>query len=183
MGISARAAVPCLCLQKALGRAEGWGRQEHSSGCGETNPHVGGQDSRVLGEHAGGPWAGRAGLLPSALQTHAIAAGRSTAAHEAVCVEVLKTSAGLGLSLDGGKSSMAGDGPLLVKRVYKGNVLEKPVHCPLPVFCLHVSAFHLEIKFVFKSLPCFKRCLTSTVYCISSVMSISHVLLIHVTVI
>ena len=95
------------------------------------------------------------GLLPSALQTHAIAAGRSTAAHEAVCVEVLKTSAGLGLSLDGGKSSMAGDGPLLVKRVYKGNVLEKPVHCPLPVFCLHVSAFHLEIKFVFKSLPCF----------------------------
>ncbi|XP_065761598.1 PDZ domain-containing protein 2 isoform X4 [Muntiacus reevesi] len=51
--------------------------------------------------------------------------GRSTAAHEAVCVEVLKTSAGLGLSLDGGKSSMAGDGPLLVKRVYKGGAAEQ----------------------------------------------------------
>ncbi|XP_070332638.1 PDZ domain-containing protein 2 isoform X4 [Odocoileus virginianus] len=51
--------------------------------------------------------------------------GRSTTAHEAVCVEVLKTSAGLGLSLDGGKSSMAGDGPLLVKRVYKGGAAEQ----------------------------------------------------------
>lgn len=80
------------------------------------------------------------GLLPSALQMHAVATGRSMAAHEAVCVEVLKTSAGLGLSLDGGKSSMAGDGPLLVKRVYKGNVLEKPVHCPVPVFSLCMSA-------------------------------------------
>ncbi|XP_024837287.1 PDZ domain-containing protein 2 isoform X2 [Bos taurus] len=52
-------------------------------------------------------------------------AGRSTAAHEALCVEVLKTSAGLGLSLDGGKSSMSGDGPLLVKRVYKGGAAEQ----------------------------------------------------------
>ncbi|XP_055278200.1 PDZ domain-containing protein 2 isoform X3 [Moschus berezovskii] len=51
--------------------------------------------------------------------------GRSTAAHEALCVEVLKTSAGLGLSLDGGKSSMSGDGPLLVKRVYKGGAAEQ----------------------------------------------------------
>ncbi|XP_054439968.1 PDZ domain-containing protein 2 [Pteronotus mesoamericanus] len=45
--------------------------------------------------------------------------GRSVAAHDALCVEVLKTSAGLGLSLDGGKSSMSGDGPLFIKRVYK----------------------------------------------------------------
>lgn len=52
------------------------------------------------------------------------AAGRSTAARDALCVEVLKTSAGLGLSLDGGKSSMSGDGPLFIKRVYKGNVLK-----------------------------------------------------------
>ena len=81
-------------------------------------------------------------------------AGRSTAAHEALCVEVLKTSAGLGLSLDGGKSSMSGDGPLLVKRVYKGN-LENPVLGPEPVFSMCMSAFHLEIKFVFKNLPCF----------------------------
>lgn len=61
-------------------------------------------------------------------------AGRSTAAQDAVCVEVLKTSAGLGLSLDGGKSSMSGDGPLFIKRVYKGNVLENPICHPLPIF-------------------------------------------------
>ncbi|XP_021117186.1 PDZ domain-containing protein 2 isoform X2 [Heterocephalus glaber] len=53
------------------------------------------------------------------------ATGRSGAAHEALCVEVLKTSAGLGLSLDGGKSSTAGDGPLVVKRVYKGGAAEQ----------------------------------------------------------
>ncbi|XP_046527745.1 PDZ domain-containing protein 2 isoform X2 [Equus quagga] len=51
--------------------------------------------------------------------------GRSTAARDALCVEVLKTSAGLGLSLDGGKSSMSGDGPLFIKRVYKGGAAEQ----------------------------------------------------------
>ncbi|XP_049717620.1 PDZ domain-containing protein 2 isoform X2 [Elephas maximus indicus] len=51
--------------------------------------------------------------------------GRSVAAHEALCVEVLKTSAGLGLSLDGGKSSVSGDGPLFIKRVYKGGAAEQ----------------------------------------------------------
>ncbi|XP_076973019.1 PDZ domain-containing protein 2 isoform X3 [Tamandua tetradactyla] len=51
--------------------------------------------------------------------------GRSTAARDALCVEVLKTSAGLGLSLDGGKSSVSGDGPLLIKRVYKGGAAEQ----------------------------------------------------------
>lgn len=50
------------------------------------------------------------------------ATGRNGAAHDALCVEVLKTSAGLGLSLDGGKSSVSGDGPLVIKRVYKGKV-------------------------------------------------------------
>lgn len=52
-------------------------------------------------------------------------AGRNGAAHDAVCVEVLKTSAGLGLSLDGGKSSLSGDGPLVIKRVYKGGAAEQ----------------------------------------------------------
>ncbi|XP_076772531.1 PDZ domain-containing protein 2 isoform X6 [Arvicanthis niloticus] len=47
-------------------------------------------------------------------------AGRNGATHDALCVEVLKTSAGLGLSLDGEKSSVSGDGPLVIKRVYKG---------------------------------------------------------------
>nr|XP_015850537.2 PDZ domain-containing protein 2 [Peromyscus maniculatus bairdii] len=52
-------------------------------------------------------------------------AGRNGAAHDALCVEVLKTSAGLGLSLDGGKSSVSGDGPLVIKRVYKGGAAEQ----------------------------------------------------------
>lgn len=56
--------------------------------------------------------------------SYIVATGRSVASHDALCVEVLKTSAGLGLSLDGGKSSMAGDGPLVIKRVYKGNALK-----------------------------------------------------------
>ncbi|XP_029325275.1 PDZ domain-containing protein 2 isoform X3 [Mus caroli] len=52
-------------------------------------------------------------------------AGRNGAAHDALCVEVLKTSAGLGLSLDGGKSSIAGEGPLVIKRVYQGGAAEQ----------------------------------------------------------
>lgn len=82
-------------------------------------------------------------------------AGRSVAAHDALCVEVLKTSAGLGLSLDGGKPSVSGDGPLFIKRVYKGNALETrcmPTACFLSVY---VGAFHLEIRFVFNNLKCF----------------------------
>ncbi|XP_062939897.1 PDZ domain-containing protein 2 isoform X2 [Cynocephalus volans] len=51
--------------------------------------------------------------------------GRSVAAHDILCVEVLKTEAGLGLSLDGGKSSMSADGPLLIKRVYRGGAAEQ----------------------------------------------------------
>nr|XP_058163480.1 PDZ domain-containing protein 2 isoform X2 [Dasypus novemcinctus] len=51
--------------------------------------------------------------------------GRSTAAQDALCVEVLKTSAGLGLSLDGERSSVSRDGPLLIKRVYKGGAAEQ----------------------------------------------------------
>lgn len=40
--------------------------------------------------------------------------------NDVICVELLKTSAGLGFSLDGGKASIAGDKPLLVKRIFKG---------------------------------------------------------------
>lgn len=48
--------------------------------------------------------------------------GRGVAvAPDALCVEVLKTSAGLGLSLDGGKSSMAGDGPPCRTSPWAGN--------------------------------------------------------------
>uniref|UniRef100_A0A8D0UQM2 PDZ domain-containing protein n=1 Tax=Sus scrofa TaxID=9823 RepID=A0A8D0UQM2_PIG len=65
------------------------------------------------------PTANGKGLMSGKSSPLEAGMGRSLAAHEALCVEVLKTSAGLGLSLDGGKSSMSGDGPLFVKRVYK----------------------------------------------------------------
>lgn len=39
---------------------------------------------------------------------------------DAVCVELHKTSAGLGFSLDGGKASIYGDRPLFIKRIFKG---------------------------------------------------------------
>lgn len=65
------------------------------------------------------------GPLPRKTSPLEPGAGRNGAAHDALCVEVLKTSAGLGLSLDGGKSSVSGDGPLLIKRVYKGGAAEQ----------------------------------------------------------
>lgn len=68
------------------------------------------------------PSSGGKGPLPRKTLPLEPGAGRNGAAHDALCVEVLKTSAGLGLSLDGGKSSVSGDGPLLIKRVYKGKV-------------------------------------------------------------
>ncbi|XP_075831970.1 PDZ domain-containing protein 2 isoform X1 [Microtus pennsylvanicus] len=71
------------------------------------------------------PSSGGKGPLPRKTLPLEPGAGRNGAAHDALCVEVLKTSAGLGLSLDGGKSSVSGDGPLLIKRVYKGGAAEQ----------------------------------------------------------
>ncbi|KAL1783037.1 PDZ domain-containing protein 2 isoform X1 [Sigmodon hispidus] len=65
------------------------------------------------------------GPLPRKTLSLEPGAGRNGAARDALCVEVLKTSAGLGLSLDGGKSSVSGDGPLVIKRVYKGGAAEQ----------------------------------------------------------
>ncbi|KYO28961.1 PDZ domain-containing protein 2 isoform C [Alligator mississippiensis] len=45
--------------------------------------------------------------------------------NDVVCIELLKTSAGLGFSLDGGKASVSGDRPLLVKRIFKGGAAEQ----------------------------------------------------------
>ncbi|MBN3319730.1 PDZD2 protein, partial [Atractosteus spatula] len=42
----------------------------------------------------------------------------------AVTVELQKTSAGLGFSLDGGKASVHGDRPLNIKRIFKGGAAE-----------------------------------------------------------
>lgn len=41
----------------------------------------------------------------------------------ALAVELHKTSAGLGFSLEGGKSSSHGDRPLIVKRIFKGDLI------------------------------------------------------------
>ncbi|XP_050649760.1 PDZ domain-containing protein 2 isoform X3 [Macaca thibetana thibetana] len=71
------------------------------------------------------PTANGKGLLSRKTIPLEPAVGRSVAVHDALCVEVLKTSAGLGLSLDGGKSSATGDGPLVIKRVYKGGAAEQ----------------------------------------------------------
>ncbi|XP_053513254.1 PDZ domain-containing protein 2 isoform X2 [Artibeus jamaicensis] len=71
------------------------------------------------------PTANGKGSLPRKSISLEPGVGRSTAAHDALCVEVLKTAAGLGLSLDGGKPSLSGDGPLFIKRVYKGGAAEQ----------------------------------------------------------
>ncbi|XP_026787037.3 PDZ domain-containing protein 2 isoform X1 [Pangasianodon hypophthalmus] len=42
----------------------------------------------------------------------------------ALSVELLKTSAGLGFSLEGGKSSVHGDRPLYIKRIFRGGAAE-----------------------------------------------------------
>ncbi|XP_015261331.1 PREDICTED: PDZ domain-containing protein 2 [Gekko japonicus] len=44
---------------------------------------------------------------------------------DTLCIELLKTSAGLGFSLEGGRASLSGDRPLLVKRRFKGGAAEQ----------------------------------------------------------
>ncbi|KAL8204028.1 UNVERIFIED_CONTAM: PDZ domain-containing protein 2 [Gekko kuhli] len=44
---------------------------------------------------------------------------------DTICIELLKTSAGLGFSLDGGRASLSGDRPLLIKRIFKGGAAEQ----------------------------------------------------------
>ncbi|XP_078531025.1 PDZ domain-containing protein 2 [Lissotriton helveticus] len=50
--------------------------------------------------------------------------GKAAELIDATCVELLKTSAGLGFSLDGGKASIYGDRPLFIKRIFKGGAAE-----------------------------------------------------------
>ncbi|XP_063114103.1 PDZ domain-containing protein 2 isoform X2 [Cavia porcellus] len=85
--------------------------------------------------------------------------GRSGTAHDALCVEVLKTSAGLGLSLDGGKSSMSGDGPLVIKRVYKGGAAEQTgtIEAGDEILAINgkplVGLMHFDAWSILKSVP------------------------------
>ncbi|KAE8636590.1 hypothetical protein XENTR_v10003050 [Xenopus tropicalis] len=52
-------------------------------------------------------------------------AGGSVDLTDTMCVELNKTSAGLGFSLDGGKASIYGDRPLFIKRIFKGGAAEQ----------------------------------------------------------
>ncbi|KAJ6656111.1 hypothetical protein lerEdw1_004161 [Lerista edwardsae] len=68
---------------------------------------------------------GRETLMAGKATTVGREAGPSGELNDAICVELLKTSAGLGFSLDGGKASLSGDRPLLIKRIFKGGAAEQ----------------------------------------------------------
>ncbi|XP_031951396.1 PDZ domain-containing protein 2 isoform X6 [Corvus moneduloides] len=78
---------------------------------------------------------------------------------DVICVELLKTSAGLGFSLDGGKASIAGDKPLLVKRVFKGGAAEQSGNIETGDEILAVSGksllglMHYDAWNIIKSVP------------------------------
>ncbi|KAM9367475.1 PDZ domain-containing protein 2 [Phaethornis superciliosus] len=79
--------------------------------------------------------------------------------NDVICVELLKTSAGLGFSLDGGKASIAGDRPLLVKRIFKGGAAEQSGNIEAGDEILAVSGksllglMHYDAWNIIKSVP------------------------------
>ncbi|CAN0341854.1 unnamed protein product [Bubo scandiacus] len=79
--------------------------------------------------------------------------------NDVICVELLKTSAGLGFSLDGGKASIAGDRPLLVKRIFKGGAAEQSGNIETGDEILAVSGksllglMHYDAWNIIKSVP------------------------------
>ncbi|KAM9137576.1 PDZ domain-containing protein 2 isoform 2-T2 [Pangshura tecta] len=68
---------------------------------------------------------GRKHFVPGKEVTMEIGTGPNVAMSDVISVELWKTSAGLGFSLDGGKASVSGDRPLLVKRIFKGGAAEQ----------------------------------------------------------
>ncbi|KAM6034912.1 LOW QUALITY PROTEIN: PDZ domain-containing protein 2 [Theristicus caerulescens] len=79
--------------------------------------------------------------------------------NDVICVELLKTSAGLGFSLDGGKASIAGDRPLLIKRIFKGGAAEQSGNIETGDEILAVSGksllglMHYDAWNIIKSVP------------------------------
>ncbi|XP_074993461.1 PDZ domain-containing protein 2 [Calonectris borealis] len=79
--------------------------------------------------------------------------------NDVICIELLKTSAGLGFSLDGGKASIAGDRPLLVKRIFKGGAAEQSGNIETGDEILAVSGksllglMHYDAWNIIKSVP------------------------------
>ncbi|XP_043543364.1 PDZ domain-containing protein 2 isoform X1 [Chiloscyllium plagiosum] len=57
--------------------------------------------------------------------TEIIGTGMNVDLRGAITIELLKTSAGLGFSLDGGKASINGDRPLYIKRIFQGGASEQ----------------------------------------------------------
>ncbi|XP_039400120.1 PDZ domain-containing protein 2 isoform X5 [Mauremys reevesii] len=68
---------------------------------------------------------GRKHFVPGKDVTMEIGTGPKVDMSDVISVELWKTSAGLGFSLDGGKASVSGDRPLLVKRIFKGGAAEQ----------------------------------------------------------
>uniref|UniRef100_A0A3Q2Z2W1 PDZ domain-containing protein 2-like n=1 Tax=Hippocampus comes TaxID=109280 RepID=A0A3Q2Z2W1_HIPCM len=64
--------------------------------------------------------------------------------HGVFKVELHKTTAGLGFSLDGGKSSSNGDKPLTVKRIFKGGPAELSGRLEVGDEVLSINGFSLE---------------------------------------
>ncbi|KAJ7404600.1 PDZ domain-containing protein 2 isoform X1 [Pitangus sulphuratus] len=88
-----------------------------------------------------------------------IGTGPNLDMNDVICVELLKTSAGLGFSLDGGKASIAGDRPLLVKRIFKGGAAEQSGNIETGDEILAVSGksllglMHYDAWNIIKSVP------------------------------
>ncbi|XP_077417996.1 PDZ domain-containing protein 2 isoform X2 [Vanacampus margaritifer] len=68
----------------------------------------------------------------------------STGPNGVLKVELHKTTAGLGFSLDGGKSSSTGDKPLTVKRIFKGGAAELSGLLEVGDEVLSINRFSLE---------------------------------------
>ncbi|XP_067401449.1 PDZ domain-containing protein 2 [Emydura macquarii macquarii] len=68
---------------------------------------------------------GRKHFVPGKNVTMEVGTGPNVDISDVICVELWKTAAGLGFSLDGGKASVSGDRPLLVKRIFKGGAAEQ----------------------------------------------------------
>ncbi|XP_077601236.1 PDZ domain-containing protein 2-like isoform X2 [Stigmatopora nigra] len=69
---------------------------------------------------------------------------KSTGPNGALKVELHKTGAGLGFSLDGGKSSSTGDKPLTVKRIFKGGAADLSGVLEVGDEVLSINGFSLE---------------------------------------
>ncbi|XP_077203030.1 PDZ domain-containing protein 2 isoform X2 [Paroedura picta] len=71
------------------------------------------------------PPPGRQALVAKKDTTAERGTGPGEEQSDTICIKLLKTSAGLGFSLDGGRASLSGDRPLLVKRIFKGGAAEQ----------------------------------------------------------